>query len=163
MKLSPILPISAIVAGCSSIAPPPSSEPSSAPSNTSSSQTVVPATVTKTIEVCEIGVDTILEFPYGDGVFLEMKVPDRCADQIAYFMYKNKIERRGRLILAKSKKTVPWILQNELEVLVYLWPDGMQRVLVWGKPLTGKQEQLFILRVDNIEKNGFDEKSKKLR
>ena len=94
MKLSHLLPITALVAGCSTVPPP---KPLESPRETPPSVKVL---VPEQLKVCAGRVDVILEYPYGDGLTLQIERIDRCTDPLGEFLYKKKILRRGQLVFA---------------------------------------------------------------
>lgn len=151
MKLSHLLPITAIVAGCSTTPVPPSTPLPSGRLNFS---------VAKPIDDCIAWVDIVLEHPYGDGLTLQMMRPDSCADSLGDFIHKQKLQRRGHIVFAPWAKLPPGIRNRVLDVLVTRWVSGEQEVLVWGKPLTGKQKETLLLRIDELDRSGPLERKK---
>lgn len=110
MKLSHFLPISAVIAGCSSITPVP--QKASLPVAKSS------PSVTQSIDDCIAGVEVILEHPYGDGLTLQIERADSCTDPLGEFLHRKKIQRRGQIIFAPTAKLPAGVRQRTLDVLV---------------------------------------------
>ncbi len=154
MKISHLLPITAIVAGCSTVPPPKPLEPLWEPPPR------VKVLVPEQLEVCAGRVDTILEYPYGDGLTLQIERIDRCTDPLGEFLYKKKILRRGQLVFAPWVKLPPGIRQRVLDVLVTQWEWGAQEVMVWGKILLGKKKEQLLDRIDELESSGSIETMK---
>jgi hypothetical protein len=118
----------------------------------------VKALAPEKLEVCAGRVDGILEYPYGDGLTLQLNQPETCLDPLWAFLFHEKILRSGQLTFTPKGALPKGVRHRVIDILVLKWEKGIQEVLVSWKVETGAKGKSLLRRIEDLQKNGSYEK-----